>query len=84
MCTGAAMETAVDIIIFGLDAPADAGTGRVQPPQSPDNGMPRIVGGVLAGESRALLEEWMRSNGNPEQRPYVEQLLQHPFTERGS
>lgn len=83
MCTGAAMETAVDIIIFGLDAPADAGTGRVQPPQSPDNGMPRIVGGVLAAESRALFEEWMRSNGNPEQRPYVEQLLQHPFTERG-
>ncbi len=83
MCTGAAMETAVDIIIFGLGAPADAGTGRVQPPRSPDNGMPRIVGGILAAESRALLEEWMRSNGNPEQRPYVEQLLQHPFMERG-
>jgi len=76
MCTGAAMETAVDVIVFGLRAPADAGTGRVQPPQSPDNGMPRIVGGILARESRALFEEWMRSNGNPEQRPYVEQLLQ--------
>ncbi len=75
MCTGAAMETAVDVIAYGLGAPADAGTGRVAPPRSPDNGMPRITGGILAGESRALLEEWMRVNGNPEQRPYVEQLL---------
>ena len=75
MCTGAAMETAVDVIIFGLSAPADSGTRRVQPPRSPDNGMPRIAGGVLAAESRALFEEWMRTSGNPEQRPYVEQLL---------
>ncbi len=75
MCTGAAMETAVDLIVFGLHAPADSGTGRVQPPQSPDNGMPRIVGGVLADESRALLEEWLAVNRNPDQRPYVEHLL---------
>jgi beta-phosphoglucomutase-like phosphatase (HAD superfamily)/tRNA(Arg) A34 adenosine deaminase TadA len=76
MCTGAAMQTAVDVIAYGLRAPADAGTGRVAPPRSPDNGMPRIVGGILADESRALFEEWLRVNGNPEQRPYVEQLLQ--------
>jgi hypothetical protein len=55
---------------------------RIEPPESPDNGMPRIVGGILARESRALFEEWMRTNGNPGQRPYVEQLL-HPHTERG-
>ena len=75
MCTGAAMETAVDVIAYGLRAPADAGTGRVQPPRSPDNSMPRITGGILAAESRALFEEWMQVNGNPEQRPYIEQLL---------
>jgi HAD superfamily hydrolase (TIGR01509 family) len=75
MCTGAAMETAVDTIVYGLRAPADSGTGRVRPPQSPDNGMTRIVGGVLADQSRRLLEEWLSTNGNPDQRPYVEQVL---------
>ncbi len=82
MCTGAAMETAVDLIVYALQAPADSGTGRVEPPESPDNGMPRIVGGVLAKESRGLLEEWLRVNGNPEQRPYIEQLLAQTFPPR--
>jgi tRNA(Arg) A34 adenosine deaminase TadA len=59
MCTGAAMEAAVDTIVYGLRAPADSGTGRVEPPQSPESQMPRIVGGVLAHESRALFERWM-------------------------
>ena len=75
MCTGAAMETAVDTVLYGLRAPADGGPRRVSPARSPDAGLPRVVGGVLAAESRALLEEWLRVNGNPEQRPFVEQLL---------
>ncbi|MEO7475277.1 MAG: nucleoside deaminase, partial [Gemmatimonadales bacterium] len=75
MCTGAAMEAAVDTILFGLRAPADSGTRRVHPPRSPDARLPRVVGGILANESRALLVEWLRVNGNPRQRPYVEQLL---------
>ncbi|MBA3521096.1 MAG: HAD-IA family hydrolase, partial [Gemmatimonadales bacterium] len=32
MCTGAAMEAAVDTVVFGLEAPADSGTHRVSPP----------------------------------------------------
>ena len=44
MCTGAAMEAAVDVILFGLRAPADAGSSRVEPPQSPESQMPRIIG----------------------------------------
>src|SRR5690606_13411430 len=31
MCTGAAMESAVDTIVYGLRAPADAGTSRINP-----------------------------------------------------
>jgi HAD superfamily hydrolase (TIGR01509 family) len=76
MCTGAAMETAVDTIVYGLKAPADSGTARVEPPESPDNGMPRIVGDIRAKESRALLVDWLRVNGNAEQRGYVEQVLE--------
>jgi HAD superfamily hydrolase (TIGR01509 family) len=75
MCTGAAMETAVDTVVFGLRAPADSGTCRVRPPQAPGTGMPRLVGGVLADQSRSLFETWLRERPNPEQKPYVEQLL---------
>ena len=76
MCLGAAMEAAVDTIVYGLRAPADSGTGRVQPPQSPESQMPRIVGGVLARESRALFAQWLRNPGtNPQQVAFVRQLL---------
>jgi HAD superfamily hydrolase (TIGR01509 family) len=75
MCTGAAMEAAVDTILYALRAPADSGTTRVRPPRSPAAQVPRVVGGVLADESRALFHEWLRTNDNPRQRPYVEQLV---------
>jgi len=76
MCTGASMEAAVDTIVYGLKAPADSGTGRVEPPQSPESQMPRIVGGVLARESRSLFEQWLHKPGNnPQQVTFVKQLL---------
>jgi tRNA(adenine34) deaminase len=76
MCTGAAMEAAVDTIVYGLRAPADNGSVRVRPPQSPESQMPRIVGEVLAGESRGLFEEFMKVAKNPKQREFVGQLLE--------
>lgn len=75
MCTGAAMEGAVDTIVYGLQAPADSGTTRVRPPESPESGMPRIVGDVLAAESRRLLERWLDAHAGEPQAAYVEQLL---------
>ena len=76
MCLGASMEAAVDTIIYGLRAPADSGTGRVQPPESPESQMPRVVGDVLAEQSRGLFEEWLRKPGNrPQQVAFVKQLL---------
>ncbi|HEX6104088.1 MAG TPA: hypothetical protein VFZ26_00805, partial [Gemmatimonadales bacterium] len=75
MCTGAAMEAAVDTVVYALPAPPDQGTSRVTPPRGPATRMPRIVGDVLAAESRDLLEQWLRANGNAEQRGYVTQLL---------
>jgi HAD superfamily hydrolase (TIGR01509 family) len=75
MCTGAAMEAAIDTIAFGLIAPADSGTGRVQPPQSPESRMPRIVGQILARQSRELFEEFLKTARNPQQRAFTEQLL---------
>lgn len=76
MCLGAAMECAVDTIVYALKAPADSGTGRVQPPESPESEMPRIVGDVFAKQSRTLFEKWMKRPGNnPKQVAFVDQLL---------
>ena len=77
MCTGAAMEAAIDTILYGLRAPADQGSSRVEPPQSLEAKMPRLVGRVLAKESRALFEEWMNNPAkNDAQIPFIEQLLE--------
>ena len=75
MCTGAAMEAAVSTVVFGLRAPADSGTGRVRPPESPESAMPEFIGEVLAAESRALFEEWLAGHAGTPQAAYVEQLL---------
>jgi HAD superfamily hydrolase (TIGR01509 family) len=75
MCLGAAMEAAVDTIAYGLQAPADSGTGRVAPPQSPESQMPRIVGRILAERSRELFEEFLKVAQNPQQRAFTKQLL---------
>jgi HAD superfamily hydrolase (TIGR01509 family) len=76
MCLGAACEAAIDTIVYGLEAPADNGTSRLSAPQSPEAMMPRIIGNVLAAESRALFEEWMKTNAGSEQAPFVRQLLE--------
>jgi HAD superfamily hydrolase (TIGR01509 family) len=77
MCLGAAMEIAIDTVVYGLNAPSDNGTTRVEPPESPDNQMPRVVGEVRARESRALFEEWLeRDDRNRDQEPYVRTLLE--------
>lgn len=79
MCTGAAMQSGVTKIIYGLQAPADAGTGRVSPPVSPDSTDPTVIGGVGAVESRALFVEWMERHAHDptreSQRAFVTQLL---------
>jgi HAD superfamily hydrolase (TIGR01509 family) len=76
MCTGAAMEAAIDTVVFGLTAPADSGTHRVNPPQSPESQMPRFVGNILAKKSRRLFEQWLPTATNPRQIAYVKQLLE--------
>jgi HAD superfamily hydrolase (TIGR01509 family) len=79
MCLGAAMELAVDTVVYGLRAPDDSGTGRVEPPTSPENQMPRIVGEVRSKDSRALFERWLEQPGhNRDQEPFIRALLASP------
>ena len=82
MCLGAEMMLGVDVVIYGLKAPADGGTERIHAPRSPDNVLPRVRGDVRAAESRDLFVTWLARLGTPSQRQYVEQLLAE--TKRGS
>jgi tRNA(adenine34) deaminase len=79
MCTGAAMQSGVTTIVYGLQAPADAGTGRVKPPTSPGATSPEVLGGVKSGESRALFVRWLAMHegdaSRETQREFVQQLL---------
>jgi tRNA(adenine34) deaminase len=76
MCLGAAMETAIDTVVYALRAADDCGTSRVQPPQSADDQMPRIVGGVRERDSRARFERWLTLPGrNPDQEPFIRGVL---------
>jgi tRNA(Arg) A34 adenosine deaminase TadA len=78
MCLGACMEAAVDTVIYGLSAPADGGRLRVRPPVSPENQMPRILGGVLAEEYRDLLRLFLKyPSSDPLQIAFVNELLSH-------
>ena len=75
MCLGAAMEAGITKVLFGLQAPADNGTQRIKPPESPESSAPEITGGILATESRALFVEWLKGKEGTEQAKFVEQLL---------
>ena len=75
MCLGAAMEAGVAQVLFGLNAPADNGTQRVKPPESPESRAPEIEGGCLPAESRVLFVRWLEGKKGTEQAKFVEQLL---------
>jgi phosphoglycolate phosphatase-like HAD superfamily hydrolase/tRNA(Arg) A34 adenosine deaminase TadA len=75
MCLGAAMEVGIDVIIHGLEAPADGGRSRVDVPRSPESRLPRVRGGVCRDEARSLLVEWLARSPGSSQRPFVEQLV---------
>lgn len=80
MCTGAAMESGVSHIVYALSAPADSGTTRVSPPETPGASEPAVIGGILADASRLLFERWLQIHRNDasrdEQRAFIEQLLE--------
>ena len=75
MCLGAAMEGGIKTVLFGLQAPADNGTTRVKPPESPESSNPEIIGGILAQESRRLFVDWLRGKEDSKQAEFVKQLL---------
>lgn len=79
MCLGAAMQAGVTTVVFGLRAPADAGSDRLEPPQSPQATAPALIGPICEEENRTLFSEWLaRHRGDPSraaQQQFIEQLL---------
>jgi HAD superfamily hydrolase (TIGR01509 family) len=59
MCLGAAILAGVDTVVYALQAPTGLGSRVIGPSGIEHHPLPRIVGGVLADDSRALLSEWM-------------------------
>ena len=72
MCLGAAMSARVDTIVYALRAPSNGGIARCRPMRSPGMVMPRVVGGVCAGQSLELFAEWDRRHPG---RAFVVDLL---------
>ncbi|HET8624116.1 MAG TPA: HAD hydrolase-like protein [Gemmatimonadales bacterium] len=59
MCLGAATLAGVDTVAYGLSGPLGTRARAVRPSPTGHDRLPRIVGGVLASESRALFSEWL-------------------------
>jgi tRNA(adenine34) deaminase len=75
MCLGACFEAGVSLVVFGLRAPADSGTRRVNAPASPETRVPVLLGDVLAAESRSLFVEYVKRHRGSREIAYAEQLL---------
>lgn len=72
MCLGAAATAMVDRVVFALASPGDgaAGVARLWQQQGRGSGVPHVrlppvVGGVGAGESRALFQRFCDGRGDP-------------------
>lgn len=61
MCLGAAVEARIETVAFGLAAPSNGADGHFRP--IPERRMPRVLGGVEAEPSRALLARWLDAHG---------------------
>ncbi len=75
MCLGAAILAGVDTVLYALAAPAGTGSRRVEPSCTGHHQLPRLVGGVLADDSRALLSEWLLAGSGVHQTVYAQRFV---------
>jgi HAD superfamily hydrolase (TIGR01509 family) len=78
LTTGAAIAAGVDLMIFGLPSPLEDNARRVRPSGTGDSPLPRLVGGLLPGEVRALLDEVARSGEDGGRAAQARRFLQPP------
>ena len=76
MCAGAAMEGAIETVLYALKSPFNGGVARVSAPRDAGAQMPRFIGPVAPDASRALLQKWLKAHRGQASAQWVEQLLQ--------
>ena len=76
MCAGACMEANIESVIYAMKAPFNGGVARVSGIRTPGARFPRFLSGVLANDSRALLQNWLDQNADASGADFVKQLLQ--------
>lgn len=64
MCAGAAMQLAVDTVVFGARDPLNGTVGRIVPPTAGPTQLPRYVGGVRAADSVGLFRQWLAAHAS--------------------
>jgi tRNA(adenine34) deaminase len=85
MCMGAAMSFFAARVVFALRAPAD-GASLVSDLWAPTHGhpsgtgsyaLPKVVGGILARESRQLIEQWLAGGAEGPEAEFARRTLAH-------
>jgi tRNA(Arg) A34 adenosine deaminase TadA len=72
MCWGASLELKVDRIVFGLEAPPNGGSARVNDPDR----QPVVVGNVKRDACRQLFVDWLEDNPDHAGARFVRTLLE--------
>lgn len=77
MCLGAAIESGVDKIVYGMPALPDGGTCYAPKMIGVKEKIPEIIGGVLENEEYALMKKFMATNDESSSAwYYATQLMQ--------
>lgn len=77
MCLGAAIESGVDKIVYGMPALPDGGTCYAPKMIGVKEKIPEIIGGVLENEEYALMKKFMATNNETSSAwYYVTQLME--------
>lgn len=83
MCLGAAIESGVDKIVYGMPAFPDGGTCYAPKMVGVKEKIPEIVGGVLENEEYALMKKFMATHDESSSAwYYVTQLMEAYETKR--
>jgi tRNA(adenine34) deaminase len=72
MCWGACLELGVSKIVYGLEAPPNGGSTRVQDPSR----QPEVSGKVQRDRCRELFAAWLKENPDHAGSGFVEGLLE--------
>ncbi len=72
MCLGAAMEAKVGRVVYGLEAPSNGGSARVDDPER----CPPIHSGIERDPCRELFVEWLEENERHAGAEFVTKLLE--------